>query len=94
MAHLLVHHKVEDYKKWKLAFDGHSSMRSQNGSKGGKVFQSANNPNELFVLLEWDSLANAQKFAQSDGIKEAMKNAGVVGMPAIYFVEEAAVTLK
>ena len=94
MAHLLVHHKVEDYIKWKLAFDEHSSMRSQNGSKGGKVFQSTNNPNELFVLLEWDSLANAQKFAQSDSIKEAMKDAGVVGMPTIYFVEEAAVTSK
>ena len=90
MAHFLVHHKVEDYKTWKSAFDGYSTLRSEAGSLGGKIFRSTNNPNELFVLLEWDSLANAQKFAQSDNIKEAMKNAGVVGMPAIYFVEEAA----
>lgn len=94
MAHFLVHHKCEDFTKWKNAFDNHSSMRAQHGSKGGKVFQSANNPNELFVLLEWDSIENAQKFAQSDSIKEAMKNAGVVGMPEIYFVEEAAETSK
>ncbi len=94
MAHFLVHHKIEDYKTWKTVFDGHSSLRSEAGSLGGKVFRSINNPNELFVLLEWDSLANAQKFAQSDSIKEAMKNAGVVGMPAIYFVEEAAETSK
>jgi len=39
-------------------------------------------------------LANAKKFAQSDSIKEAMKKAGVVGMPAVYFVEEAAKTSK
>jgi heme-degrading monooxygenase HmoA len=90
MAHFLVHHKCEDFTSWKNVFDNNSSMRAQYGSKGGKVFQSANNPNDVFVLLEWDSLANAQKFAQSDSIKEAMKNAGVVGMPEIYFVEEAA----
>ena len=94
MAHLLVHHKVEDYNKWKSAFDDHSSLRSEGGSKGGKVFRSANDPNELFVLLEWDNLENAQKFVQSDDLKEAMKQAGVVGMPAIHFLEEVATTSK
>lgn len=94
MAHILVHHKVADYKKWKQIFDEHASFRSKNGSKGGKIFQSANNPNDLFVLLEWESTESLQKFAQSDSIKEAMKESGVVGMPAIYFVEEAAKTAK
>ena len=41
-------------------------------------------------LLEWDSIENAKKFTQSDQTKEVMKDAGVVGMPAIHFVEEAA----
>ncbi len=72
MAHFLVHHKVEDYKTWKSVFDGHSFLRSEAGSLGGKIFRSTNDPNEVFTLLEWDSLANAQKFAQSS-IKEAMK---------------------
>jgi heme-degrading monooxygenase HmoA len=94
MAHLLVHHKVEDYNKFKPVFDAHSSARSKGGSQGGKVFRSANDPNEVFVLLEWDSVENAQKFGQSDSTKEAMKNAGVVGIPEIYFLEEATKTAK
>lgn len=94
MVHLLVHHKVEDYKKWKPFFDGHASARSEGGSRGGKVFRNASNPNEIFILLEWDNLANAKKFSQSDKLKEVMKNAGVVGMPEIYFLEEAAKTAK
>ncbi len=94
MAHLLVHHKVEDYNKWKAGFDGHSSFRSQSGSKGGKVLRSLNNPNEIFILFEWDNVTNAQKFSQSDNLKEAMKNAGVVSIPEIYFLEEAATTSK
>jgi heme-degrading monooxygenase HmoA len=92
MAHLLVNHRVEDYNKWKLAFDDHASYRSKNGSRGGKVFRNLNELNEVFVLLEWDNLENAKKFIQSDQTKEVMKDAGVVGMPAIYFVEEAAKT--
>jgi len=93
MAHILVHHKVEDYTKFKAAFDGHATFRSQSGSKGGKVFRSAGNPNDLFILLGWDSLENAQKFAQTDNLKRAMQSAGVVGMPEVYFVEETATTL-
>ena len=92
MAYLLVHHKVEDYVKWKHNFDAHTSARSVNGSRGGKIFRSAENPNEVFVLLEWDSIENAQKFAHSQNIKEIMKNAGVVGIPAIYFLEESTKT--
>jgi heme-degrading monooxygenase HmoA len=94
MPYLFVHHEVEDYKKWKTVFDAHSFARSETGSKGGKVFRSANNPNEIFVLLEWDSIENAQKFGQSENIKEIMKNAGIVGIPAIHFLEEAAKTSK
>ena len=94
MAHILVHHKAEDYSKWKSAFDAHQSFRSENGSKGGKIFQSANNPNEIFVLLEWESMESLQKFSQSDSLKEAMKEAGVVGMPNVHILEEVATTSK
>jgi len=88
------HFFLEDYKMWKTVFDSHSSLRSEAGSLGGKIFRSTNDTNELFVLLEWDSLENAQKFAQSDSIKEAMKKAGVVGIPVVYFVDEVAETAK
>ncbi len=92
MAHLLVHHKVEDYKKWKPVFDEHSNFRSRNGSKGGRVFRDSKNPNEIFILFEWDSLDNAQKFSQSDDLKAVMMKAGVQGMPEIHFLEEASKT--
>ena len=87
MANLLVHHKVEDFNKWKSYFDQHSDFRAQSGSKGGKLFHSVDDPNEVFVLFEWDSLENAQKFTQSDSLKETMKEAGVLGMPEVHFIE-------
>jgi len=88
MAQFLVHHKVEDFNKWKPYFDQHSDFRAQNGSKGGKVFKSISDPNEVFVLFEWDSVDNAKKFTQSDSLREVMKEAGVLGMPELHFIEE------
>jgi heme-degrading monooxygenase HmoA len=88
MAKLLVHHKVGDYNKWKPFFDEHASFRSKMGAKSGKVFHSADNPNDIFLLFEWDSVENAKKFSQSDNLKEVMMNAGVIGMPDIHFLEE------
>ena len=88
MANFLVHHKVEDFNKWKPFFEQHSSFRAQNGSKGGKIFRSSTNPNEVFILFEWDSMENAKKFTQSDSLKEIMQKAGVQGMPEVHFIEE------
>lgn len=94
MAHILVHHKIEEYNKWKSAFDAHQSERAANGSMGGKIFRNADDPNDLFVLLQINNMENAKKFVSSDSTKEAMKNAGVIGMPEIYFIEEIAETSK
>ncbi len=94
MAFLLVRHNVKDYETWKPFFDEHSSTRAEEGSKGGKIFRSADDPNELFILLEWDNIENAKKFAQSEKTIEAVQKAGIVGNPDIYFLEEAATISK
>jgi heme-degrading monooxygenase HmoA len=87
MAYLLVQHTVEDYDKWKPYFDGHAATRKASGSKSAQVFRSASNPNEITILFEWDSVANAQKFAQSSDLREVMQKAGVTSQPHVTFLE-------
>ena len=89
MAHILVRQHVEDYAKWKEAFDGDAGVREPAGCQGGHVFQSANDRNEVFVLLGWDTMENLQQFAQSDELKDRMQRAGVTGLPDIYFINLA-----
>lgn len=88
MPYLIVRHKVKDYAKWKPFFDGRSATRKAAGSKGGRLFRVAGDPNELIVLLEWDDLGKAQKFAHSEDLRETMERAGVAEQPDIYFVEQ------
>lgn len=86
MAHLLVRQRVEDFEPWKAAFDADSAFRGPAGSLGGHVFQSADNPNEVFVLMAWDTMENLQQFAQSEKLKARMQQAGVTGPPEIHFL--------
>jgi heme-degrading monooxygenase HmoA len=88
MPYLLVRHKVGDYESWKPVFDEHGTVREQSGSKGGRLFRNADDPNETVMLFEWDNLDNARTFAQSQDLRETMQRAGVADQPDIYFFEE------
>ena len=87
MPYILVQQSVEDYAKWKPVFDEQEDRQAA-GSKGGFIFRNADDPNQITVLLEWDTLDNARAFAGSDELKEAMQRAGVTGPPDVYFLEE------
>jgi heme-degrading monooxygenase HmoA len=89
MAHVLAHLKVNDFASWKEEFGHNAEMRSGVGSKGGFVFQSPDDPNEVIVLLEWNDLDGARSFAGSAQLKEAMERAGVVGDAHIHLLELA-----
>jgi heme-degrading monooxygenase HmoA len=88
MSHFLVMHTVEDYKKWKVAFDGDAANRKAGGGKGGTLFRNADNPNNIVILWEWESAEKARAFAQSPALRETMQRAGVVGMPTMIFLDE------
>lgn len=88
MPYLLIQHSIQDYAKWKPVFDEHESTRRASGCKATRLLRSEDNPNETVVLLEYDSLDKARRFAESKDLREAMRRAGVVGEPEIRFVSE------
>jgi heme-degrading monooxygenase HmoA len=88
MAFLIVHHKIEDYDKWKAVFDEHGISRKEYGSKGARVLQSVDDPNEVVAITEWDNIDQARAFGQSPGLRDAMQRAGVTSVPDVYFLDE------
>lgn len=88
MPHLLVRHRVEDYARWRPIFDDHASMREQYGSSGGQVFRNADDPAEVVMLFEVGDLDRAREFVGSDGLRDAMQSAGVVGQPDVLFLDD------
>jgi heme-degrading monooxygenase HmoA len=88
MAQLIIRHKVKDYLKWKSMFDEHGAKRKAAGSKGGRLFRSEKDPNEVVILFEWQDLGKARQFAESEDLRKTMERAGVVGKPELYFLDE------
>jgi heme-degrading monooxygenase HmoA len=56
--------------------------------KGGRLFRIADKPNELVILLEWESIEKARKYTQGEDIKKAFERGGVIGKPEFSFLEE------
>ena len=88
MPFTLIRHKVNDYLQWKLVFVEHALARKSTGSQGGLLFQNANDPNEVFILMEWDDLEKARAFAGSDDLRDAMQRAGVAEKSDVYFLQK------
>lgn len=88
MPYVIFRGKVEDYAKWKLVFDTGGADRQAGGSKGGQLFRSASDPNEIFALFEWDDLENARQFSHNEKLIADMQKGGVLGAPDTYFLEE------
>jgi quinol monooxygenase YgiN len=87
MIKMFVRHQVADFKKWKIVFDEHDSFRRKAGCIKSEVFTNSQNPNEVLSVLRWESKEHAQKFSQDPGLKEAMAEGGVVGIPEFSFAE-------
>jgi len=87
LAHVLVRHKVENYAKWRPAFDEHDAMRVAGGQVGTpQVFRSGDDPWEVVILMEWDELERARQFVASPDLREVMEKDGVTDQPTIYFL--------
>jgi heme-degrading monooxygenase HmoA len=89
MAYFLVRHEVSDFNKWKKAFDETRDFRKTQGEKNFQVFRSADQPNEVIILCEWESVDSAKRFASAPDLSDRIKEAGVVDQPDLYFLEMA-----
>ena len=87
MGMLIVHHKVQDYGKWRPLFDGHVAKQKAAGLSHPRVLRSADDKNEITIIFDDMDTKKAKDFASSQDLKDTMMKAGVVGKPTVYFLE-------
>lgn len=88
MPFLLIRHKVADFETWRRAFDEDAGTRRANGSNAWRIFRNGPDPDEVWVLLEWDDLMRARLFVNSDDLIDEMIRAGVANQPDYWFLDE------
>jgi hypothetical protein len=82
---LTIHHKVKDYATWRKGYDEHEKSRNTAGITNGKVFRSAEDPNDILILQDVADLAKARTWLGGADLKTAMEKAGVVGPHSVRF---------
>jgi hypothetical protein len=82
---LTIHHKVQDYSKWRAVYDAHETSRRTAGITNGSVFRNAENPNDVVVLQDVSDVTKARTWAASEDLKTAMQKGGVIGSPNVRF---------
>jgi hypothetical protein len=88
--YMLVHHEVKDYDAWKKVFDEFEPVRIKHGGGSYHIFSLDGDPNDVYILFEWDSKEKSKKFGDLKELHEAMEKAGVVGKPDMYYLDERA----
>ena len=87
MPTVIVKHTVRDYSAWKKVFDA-DAVNREAVSTGGNIFRSAEDPNEVTIMLHVKHLGKAKEWAHDPKLKETMQGAGVTSMPDIRFYED------
>ena len=89
MIRIFVKHKVDDYAAWRKGYDAFESARIKLGVRGHAVYQDVDDGNDVTVWHDFDNLEAAKAFGNSSELKVAMKDAGVMMAPTIWFTRPA-----
>jgi hypothetical protein len=90
---VVIVHKVEDFDKWKVAFDAHADTRKGASALGHHINRGADDPNLLAVYIPATNGDAVKAMVASDDLKAKMQEAGVAGPPTITFMTPVAAEL-
>ena len=77
MAFVVLNFEVDDYDAWKPMFDEDPAGRRESGATNHVVSRAADNPNEVFVRVEFPSVEQARTFRERLIGSGAMERGGM-----------------
>jgi hypothetical protein len=89
MVYMVGNFDVGDYDTWKKMFDSDPGGRAQS-AKGHTVSRNVDNPSDVFVRVEFDSVDDAKTFRERLLSSGALNNVTVKTQPTIIEVADEA----
>ena len=88
MVRLFVRVNVADYDAWREVYDGFYGERVDMGVIGDAAFQLVDDPNDVTVWHDFETVGVAKAFASSEALRNVMQRAGVQDEPQFWFTTE------
>lgn len=79
--------KVADFNKWKAKYDQRDSIRHAYGLSNYLIGKGLDDPKMVIVVLKMDDANKAKELTASQGMKDRMKEAGIMGTPSFRYME-------
>jgi hypothetical protein len=90
MAFVLAHFQLDDYDTWKRErFDADPAGRTE-AAKGHQIFRAVDDPNKVFIGVEFDSVEDAASFRDRLLASGALDAINVVTPPTVVEVADRA----
>jgi len=77
VAIVVLNFEVDDYDTWKPMFDADPAGRRDSGARGHVVSRAVDNPNEVFIRVEFPSVEQAKTFRERLIASGAMERGGM-----------------
>ena len=85
MIRMFVRHPVQDFGTWNREYEEFDPERRTMGVLDQKIFTAPDNTCDVTLTHDFETIEQAQRFANSSRLGEVMKKAGVVGPATIWF---------
>jgi len=72
MAWVLIEHEIRDFDMLKQVYVDDEARREAMGCIAGHIWRAADDPLNVCVLLEWDTVEHAREFAGSFETEQAL----------------------
>ena len=82
-----VHLQAQDSSEWKKMLKKQMAVQKKFGCKGGQVYHDEESPEDIYMILRWDSKENAERYME-DADVQALMFETLSDMPEIAFIGE------
>src|SRR5262245_45639387 len=85
---VIIRHKVANFSRWIVGYEGHDSARRANGLSNELIARGLNRDSNMVIVgMRAADMLKAKEFASSEDVKEVMQKAGVIGTPEVDYLE-------
>ena len=76
--YIFMRRQLNDYEAWKEVVSDLDGLRAQYGSRGFTSYRNAANPNEVFLIFEWDDNKPYTAYLELPEVKRALAATGAM----------------
>lgn len=73
---IIVKRNLTDYDSWKNIVSSGNETRKEKGSQGVTVYRSAKNPNEVYLVFDWDDQKSYLDYFNLPQVQKALSDTG------------------